>query len=784
MSSFLRTLSLIAFVPLVSSSILSAFGQGTTFTYQGRLTSGTNAANGSYDFQFSLRDTPAAGNPVSLTNTLTTSVTDGSFTVALDFGANSFTNGDRWLEIAVRTNGGGAFTTLAPRQKLAPTPYAIFAANAAMATTLSGPFAGNLAGGTNLNGASIQAGTVNSNALDAATREQLALAGTLPIGARVTNLTLVNPSADRLTLTGVTNIALVNTNVAKVLFAADTNSLEVSLAGIAAANGHYTFHSNYFGGAVMVAIFTNQNGMFGLNYDPACLDFCVNLTNSNGVLYYTNYEGEGTLPMALYAVGPGIGTAYASAGDITNYQTQFQALGGVVGGLDASQLTSGSVPLARLSGITSNQFDAGTSNQLFGPVIPPITNTTANVMLQGMLINDMNISKSVNLDKLSKFWNAVNAKAKPIKMIIISDLTDFPSDDTFKAAWTSLLGTNGGIGVGMEAYAGNIPGLIYTSYMPGVVFDTSYTVWPFGGHMGILTNGSISQWNGFGDGSLGGIDIRATKAVVIYLSETNAGTFLIRTNFNGGGWGTCSTVNAAAWGTNATSVTIPLAPGRYRLQIVGNTGRCRLIGAGLWDDTSPGAMFTRFDIGGLSLSNIASQPTNYWWPVFSAIDPTLVMINDTDAGEAYSDMSSFYFGRFEYMLTNCCPNADVVWLGNHHIDYNPPFFNFTNGAERYNTQAMTAALKYGQMYWDPDPTFGTNSTWMVSLGLLGPGGIHTTPAALPWLNRRLFDDLIKTKAYANQLGPAPVPVTSLGTNRPAAGQVLKYDGTNMYWADP
>ncbi len=44
-----------------------------------------------------------------------------------------FTGADRWLEIAVRTNGGGAFTTLTPRQQLTPTPYALSSAS------LSGP---------------------------------------------------------------------------------------------------------------------------------------------------------------------------------------------------------------------------------------------------------------------------------------------------------------------------------------------------------------------------------------------------------------------------------------------------------------------------------------------------------------------------------------------------------------------------------------------------------------------------------------------------------------------
>jgi len=53
--------------------------------------------------------------------------------VVLNFG-NVFNGSNYWIELAARTNGGAAFTTLSPRQPVLPTPYAIFAANAGSAT--------------------------------------------------------------------------------------------------------------------------------------------------------------------------------------------------------------------------------------------------------------------------------------------------------------------------------------------------------------------------------------------------------------------------------------------------------------------------------------------------------------------------------------------------------------------------------------------------------------------------------------------------------------------------
>ena len=110
---------------LVAPSHLPA--QGTTFTYQGRLVDGGSPATGLYDLRFGLYDAASIGAQQGylLTNS-TTAVSNGQFTVTLDFG-NQFPGADRWLEISVRTNGGDAFTALNPRQPLTATPYAITA---------------------------------------------------------------------------------------------------------------------------------------------------------------------------------------------------------------------------------------------------------------------------------------------------------------------------------------------------------------------------------------------------------------------------------------------------------------------------------------------------------------------------------------------------------------------------------------------------------------------------------------------------------------------------------
>jgi hypothetical protein len=104
---------------------------GTAFTYQGRLTDGNTPVDGICNFTFGLYDAAGNGSPPTGGTLLGTAsrtgvqVSNGHFSVELDFGADDFTGDAHWLEITV--NCGRGDTTLSPRQALNPTPYALYA---------------------------------------------------------------------------------------------------------------------------------------------------------------------------------------------------------------------------------------------------------------------------------------------------------------------------------------------------------------------------------------------------------------------------------------------------------------------------------------------------------------------------------------------------------------------------------------------------------------------------------------------------------------------------------
>ncbi len=201
---------------LTSAFCFSACAQGTAFTYQGQLNAGALPADGTYDLTFALfNGNSGAGQVGSTLASAATAVSNGLFTVTLDFGAN-FPGADRWLEIAVRTNGGGAFTTLSPRQKITPTPYATTASN------LSGQ----------LSGAQIADGTVTAAKVDS-TQVQLRVNGTAPAGQFITGIAAnggVSVSADS------TDWKLNGNNVAPGQFLGSTNNqpLEIRVNNVRA----------------------------------------------------------------------------------------------------------------------------------------------------------------------------------------------------------------------------------------------------------------------------------------------------------------------------------------------------------------------------------------------------------------------------------------------------------------------------------------------------------------------------------------------------------------------
>ena len=111
----------------------------TGFTYQGVLDLNGTRVNGACTFEFDLFDVPTGGNPLATITQTNVPVTNGLFTVILDFGLAPFDGGFRHLETSVDCPGGSGLTMLLPRQKLEAVPYALFAGQSRWDTLIGVP---------------------------------------------------------------------------------------------------------------------------------------------------------------------------------------------------------------------------------------------------------------------------------------------------------------------------------------------------------------------------------------------------------------------------------------------------------------------------------------------------------------------------------------------------------------------------------------------------------------------------------------------------------------------
>ncbi|HLM61223.1 MAG TPA: hypothetical protein VK308_10490, partial [Pyrinomonadaceae bacterium] len=145
--------NLFIFIVLLTPSLAAA--QTNEFTYQGRLTDNGIAANGSYDMRFALYNGAEVPTAIQVISRNAVQVTNGVFSVVLDFPASFFSGTDRWIGVAIRPAGSAdPFTALLPRQKITSSPYAIKSLNAENATN-----AGNATNADN----ALQLGGINAN---------------------------------------------------------------------------------------------------------------------------------------------------------------------------------------------------------------------------------------------------------------------------------------------------------------------------------------------------------------------------------------------------------------------------------------------------------------------------------------------------------------------------------------------------------------------------------------------------------------------------------------------
>jgi type VI secretion system secreted protein VgrG len=403
--------TLACLIILHSSFCLGLHAQGTAFTYQGRLNNGSAPAGGSYDLTFTLYPVSVAGGAVAgpLTNSAV-AVTNGLFTTTIDFG-DIFSGTNYWLEIAVRTNATGSFTTLAPRQQVTPAPYAIYSTSAGTAASATMATTATSAG--SVSAANITGTILNSSLPNSPTFSGTVMAGSfLGNGAGLTNLNAVqlsgNATLTNLTLKGILQLplpAVINVGNGQLLEADNNENFFAGLdAGVlTTSGGNNTANGDN-------ALRFNISG-----YDNTVSGFEALLENNTGS--YNTAIGESTLFYnrgGFYntAIGGGalgtIGGSNGSNGGTNNIALGYLA-GNAFNGNESSNIDIGNVGVLgenntiRIGSGQAQTFIAGTLNGDGGGLtnLNALTNSETGVTLGGTFSGNGTGLTGLNASSLS-----------------------------------------------------------------------------------------------------------------------------------------------------------------------------------------------------------------------------------------------------------------------------------------------------------------------------------------------------------------------------------------------
>lgn len=127
-------------VGVLSFTCWHALAGTAIITYQGNLQLNGAPVNGNFDMHFTLFDTLTGTNKVAGPITIAPLyITNGLFTIQLEFEQSVFDGSPRWLEIGVRQYGDtNNHIILIPRQRLTAVPYSIWAVTASTASNVTG----------------------------------------------------------------------------------------------------------------------------------------------------------------------------------------------------------------------------------------------------------------------------------------------------------------------------------------------------------------------------------------------------------------------------------------------------------------------------------------------------------------------------------------------------------------------------------------------------------------------------------------------------------------------
>jgi hypothetical protein len=507
--------SLLLLLSVAMATAATAHAQGTAFSYQGRLQNNGTPANGNYDMTFTLYATNVGGVAVAgpVTDSAT-AVSNGLFTVTIDFGGSQFAGNNYWLDISVSPAGSNTFTDLTPRQPILPTPYAMMANTASNllgplpASQITGPIAmaqlpafvlTNTETGVTLSGAF----SGDGSALTALNPGNLS-AGTAAI----------NISGNAATATSATTAANFTGNVADSQLSANIPRLSGTnnFAGVmSATNMNNAFAGTFTGNGAGLTTLNPAN----LSAGTAAINISGNAATATTATTAASATTANSATTAGSAATATLASNVVSGISITNAfitNSVFAGNGGGLTGLNPANLSAGTAAIS----ITGNAATATTANNATTAVSASMAATAATATIASNLVSGATISNAfvTNSTYAGNGGGLTNLTASQlIGPVPSASLTSVPAGNLTGtvplAQLPSAVVTNTETGVTLTGtFSGTFTGLTVTNLAAASISTNSST----SGQV-LTSSGGVTKWAN-ANPWLGGVPTLVTNGVL------------------------------------------------------------------------------------------------------------------------------------------------------------------------------------------------------------------------------------------------------------------------------
>jgi len=388
-------------------------------------------------------------------------------------------------------------------------------------------------------------------------------------------------------------------------------------------------------------------------------------TNGSTNVYTTLFPRQ-PITWAPYAFFASNAVSAQVAGDLTGGGNQLT-------NIPASSLTSGTIPLARLSGITAAQMDPATVQGLQG---------STNALISA------GFNLSVNTANLPHLQKAL-AAPRPVRILWLGDSIGGNSVEAilrlFESYWTNGV-QSGGLFLGWPRYYSNQGGP-WGQDFGNVWWASSY----------LLTNTAWQAWGGPSEGGYRPADTLSFW----YIKDPTSGSALLEVTTNGTSWQTVTTVDTGTGsGIAMTNFALPLANYSVRVTSLGGgtANRVRILWASLLNSTQSNSLIGfGCNAPGRELGHFLAMGTNNIATLLTNLNPDLIFYEQKKDVWTRTNWPTVA-GLFKTYASN----ADVCLLSgqisNTINDYPTP--NPTNSSYAVALVDRSIALSNGWVYVD------------------------------------------------------------------------------------